>query len=401
MKITEGLSYKNCVRRPGRTIALAVLAALLCFSLLAGFLVNSGLNNGLRSLETRLGADIMVVPYEATTQYDFENMILQGNPGYFYMNKGLADKIISREGIGEASYQIYLASLGAGCCSAKLQLIGFDPKTDFTITPWIGTREKTELKSMEVLVGSAVNAFTGDKLQFYGTIVRVAGRLDETGTYLDSAVYADQETIKTLIINAEESKTFKFDKVDPDKVVSCILINVADGYLAEEVMNDINIHVDGVKAIKTQSMISDISGKLTGIAGMTRVMVAVIWGLVIVIMMMAFSMVSNERKKEFAILRVIGASRKKLFFIILKENLLVSTAGSVAGAVLAATAGALSNQLIGNALGIPFLLPDTGNLILLALAATAVSIAAASLSSAVSANKISKVDAALILRGEN
>ena len=70
------LAFKNLRKRPGRTAALVILSAFLCFAALAGSLFVSGLKSGLDSLETRLGADIMVVPYEAATKGSLSDIIL-------------------------------------------------------------------------------------------------------------------------------------------------------------------------------------------------------------------------------------------------------------------------------------------------------------------------------------
>ena len=93
MSVFNNISYKNIVRRPGRTFILIILSALLCFSVTGGSLAITSLKGGLLSLKSRLGADVMVVPYEATTKTNFSNMILQGNPGYFYMDRSVLDKI--------------------------------------------------------------------------------------------------------------------------------------------------------------------------------------------------------------------------------------------------------------------------------------------------------------------
>ena len=162
MSVFKSISYKNIARRPGRTFILILLSALLCFSVTGGSLAITSLKGGLISLKSRLGADIMVVPYEATTKTNFSNMILQGNPGYFYMNRNVLEKIKNIEGIKEISEQYFLASAKAGCCSAKLQLIGFDPATDFTIKPWVKESYDGELGEFEMLVGNDLNAFAGD-----------------------------------------------------------------------------------------------------------------------------------------------------------------------------------------------------------------------------------------------
>ncbi len=401
MPVFKSIPVQNCVRRPVRTSALILLSAFLSFSVLAGSLVISGLRNGLDSLETRLGADIMVVPYEATTKAALSGLILQGNPGYFYMNKSVVDRLSSVSGVGQLSEQFFLAFSTASCCSYKVQIIGFDPNTDFTISPWVQHTYEDELGDMEVLVGSSINAFKGDELTFYGSTVQVAARLDNTGTYLDTAVYANEDTIKTLISAAKEKKIFNFGDVDPQQIVSCVLINVDDGYSVEEVLNDINLHVKGVQAVQTQSMISDVAGKLSGVSDMTGSLIVVVWLLVIMIMSVAFFLISNERKKEFAVLRMVGASRKKLISILMKETVLVSTLGSALGAALAIVLVSAFSNLIESMLDLPFLIPGIGGLGLITACSIAVSVAAGTLSASLSAYRISRIDTAVVLRGDN
>lgn len=401
MRIAKSLSLRNCLHRPVRTAAMVALSALLSFSVLAGSLMISGLKNGLNSLEKRLGADIMVVPYEAVTKSVLTGLILQGNPGYFYMDQSYVDRLSKISGIGQMSEQFFLASSTASCCSTKVQIIGFDPKTDFVILPWAQHTYNKNLGYMEVLVGSGLNAFMGDKLTFYGSDVKVAARLDKTGTYLDSAVYANEDTVKTLISAAKEKKIFNFGSVDPERVVSSVLIKVADGYSVEEVLNDINIHVRGVEAVQTQNMVSDVAGKLSGISDMAGVLVLVVWLLVLMIMAIAFYMLSNERKKEFAVLRLVGASRKKLISILLGETILVSAAGSAIGAAFAVLLASLFSNLIESSLDLPFLIPATGRFWAMALGAVVVTVAASSASVAFGAYRISRMDTALVMRGDN
>ena len=53
----------------------------------------SSLSNGLDSLSARLGADIVVVPYAATSKVSYDSIIIQGKPGQFYMDAKYYDKI--------------------------------------------------------------------------------------------------------------------------------------------------------------------------------------------------------------------------------------------------------------------------------------------------------------------
>ena len=401
MSVFKNISYKNIVRRPGRTFILILLSALLCFSVTGGSLAITSLKGGLLSLKSRLGADIMVVPYEATTKTNFSNMILQGNPGYFYMKRSILEKIKNIEGIKEISEQYFLASAKAGCCSAKLQLIGFDPKTDFTIKPWVKESYGEELAEFEILVGNDLNAFAGDQLTFYNKVCTVKGKLKKTGTYLDTAVYMSIDSVKALLKSAESIGMVANDKGSPDDITSCVLINVADGYTPLEVMSEINIKTRGVEAIQTQDMISGVAGQLESASKIISFLIVAIWLLSIFILVLAFTMIANERKKEFAILRVLGSSRKMVAGIILKEAFMVNLGGSLIGAVIAIMLVILLGGISLTSFDLPFLLPDFSEMFLLAVITIIVSVIAGCLASSLSAFKTSKIDTALILREGN
>jgi putative ABC transport system permease protein len=184
-------------------------------------------------------------------------------------------------------------------------------------------------------------------------------------------------------------------------LVSSVLINVADGYSVEEVMNDINIHVKKAEAVRTQNMISNVSDGLANISSIITVLIAAIWVLALVILVLVFSMIGNERKKEFAILRGMGASRKELSFIITRETLYVSLLGSVIGALIAAVSITLFANLIRSSLELPFLMPSALGLAGLFLLSVTASVAAGILASMRCVRKVSHVDTALILRGDN
>ena len=397
----DKLPLKNISRNAQRSIALLALTAFLSFICLGGLLTVAGLRSGLASLEARLGADLMVVPYSASTKNDLDDMIMQGNPGYFYMKRSVLEELESIEGISQMSEQYYLASTASSCCSSKVQIIGINPETDFTIQPWISANYKSDLGYMEVLVGNSLNAFPGDTLTFFGSTVTVAAKLDATGTYLDTAVFAGNDTIITLMEAAYEKQIYRFDNEKPSSVISCVMINVADGYDIDSVMGDIKVHVKGVAVVKTKSMVSSVSDGLENIAGIIVVLLIVIWLIALAIMIISYSVVYNERKKEFAILRVLGASGRRLSGILMKEALYISGAGAAIGILLSILLVKLFGQMIESSLSMPFLFPSIGNLILLIIGAGFLSLLSAVIAAGISAGKVNRIDPAYVLRGEH
>ena len=93
------LPFQNLSRHVGRTFGLAAIVALLTCAVYGGALVVTSLQSGLDSLEARLGADIIVAPATARSQVSLDEVLLEGVPKSFYMDKEFVEKVAAREGI--------------------------------------------------------------------------------------------------------------------------------------------------------------------------------------------------------------------------------------------------------------------------------------------------------------
>ena len=402
MKSINGLSFRNIIKKPVRSAALIIIAAFLAFSAFGGSVMVMSLSGGLNSLSARLGADLVVVPYSATSKVSYDSIIIQGQPGQFYMDSKYYDEIKEEiSGIEKITAQFYLASAKASCCSSRLQIIGFDPETDFSVQPWIEKSYSDKLGLYDTVVGSDVTPNTDMTIEIYGKTLKVQSVLDKTGTELDHAIYVNTETMKELIKAHNEKNPNQEREVNPDNVVSSVLIKVSGGYDIDSVVGDINLHVRQVKAIRTQNMISDVADSLSGVSGMISALMIAVWALSVIIMAIAFTMIMNERKKEFAVLRVLGASRARLAGFVFKENAILTLTGGVIGVLLTVIIILLFSPLIEQSIGLPFLLPNAVTLCVAGLITVIVTVAAGALTAAISAFKISKIDTGLILRGDN
>ena len=402
MRSINSLPIKNLVRKPARSLALIFISAFLALSAFGGTVMVMSLSNGINSLSARLGADIIVTPYAATSQVSYDSVIIQGKPGQFYMDSKYYEEIKTEiEGIDKITAQFYLASAKASCCSSRLQIIGFDPATDFSIQPWVEKSYSDKLGLYDAVVGSDVTPNTDMTVEIYGKTLHVQAMLDKTGTELDSALYVDIDTMKELIRAHNEKNPNQEKTIDPDNVVSSVLIKVADGYDIDEVAGDINLHVRQVKAIRTQNMISGVSESLSGVSAAVSVLMVVVWILSAVILSIVFTMNINERKKEFAVLRVLGASRVKLAGLVFREAALYGFLGSLLGAGLTVLITALFTPAIENMIGLPFLLPPVPVMLIAGALTVVLTVAAGAVTAASSAVKISKIDTGLILRGDD
>lgn len=398
MRFERSLSISNLRRKPVRTAALVLLTAFLSFAVFGGSLLVCGLRNGLSSYRSRLGADIVVIPNSARSKGTLDSILLQGIPGYFYMDSSVLDKVREIEGVEAAAPQFYLASASAGCCSVAVQIIGFDPDSDFSIQPWIRENYSGDISDGDIIVGSNITVPANRILSFYNTDCHIAAQLASTGSGLDNAVYANMNTIRQMMSNAKELGFDYFDSVPENKAISSVMIKVMDGYDIDSVTNDINIHIRRVEATRSQNMISGIANGLSKVSSVIGVLIAFIWILAVGILMIAANMIFNERVKEFAILRVVGISQKKLCSLVSQESLIISLAGAAAGIGAAALAVFPFGTAIRHSLDLPYLMPDAVTVTVLMCAAVLLAVVSGQMTSRISISKITSQETGILLR---
>ncbi|HEX2999001.1 MAG TPA: ABC transporter permease, partial [Armatimonadota bacterium] len=162
--------------------------------------------------------------------------------------------------------------------------------------------------------------------------------------------------------------------------------------------HNIRAKLDGLQLVQTQSMISGIAQNLGSFSGLLYIFIGAFLLLSLAMLSIVFSVTANERKKEFAILRTLGATKKRLAGLLLKESLLLSAGGGITGTALAALAVFPFSVAISQRLGLPYLTPTAAEISLLLLLSLAVSFAVGPLAAASSAWRIGRADASLTLR---
>ena len=392
------LSLKNLIRKPGRTATLSLLTAFLALSVFGGSVIVLSLRNGLQSLESRLGADIILVPSEAQSKVSFQNMFLQGTTGAFYMNASVADKAMEVPGVEKAAPQTFLASLKADCCSIKIQVIGIDAQKDFTVQPWIARSLTGELGDMDVVVGCRVEAGIGEILRIYEQRCKVVAKLEPTGTGLDTAVYCNMNTMDILLAAAETKGISHKISSGDNSVISAVYIKVKDGYDIDAVNSALTGKLRKVTAVRSRSMITGISDSLAGISRTVITMIIVIWVLAFIILLLAYLLIVRERSREFAVLRLVGASRSMLARMALIESAVCGLSGGFAGVGLAAVGVFSFSALIESSLGLPYLSPGLPRILFLAAGTILLSIAVSALASAFAAWRLSRIHPGTALR---
>jgi len=111
-----------------------------------------------------------------------------------------------------------------------------------------------------------------------------------------------------------------------------------------------------------------------------------------------FSMAANERRREMAVLRAVGAMPDFVFRLILTEAGLLAASGAIFGIIIAGTGLYLFKDFIAASLKMPFLFPSISSFFGLFGAGLALAIITVTLSALIPAIRISRQELAIAMR---
>ena len=396
---TGKLSLENLKAKPVRTACLVIVAAILACTLFGGSILALNLRRGLDTMTKRFGADLMVVP-EGTSERA-QSLLLRGAAGYFYFDEAIVDSVARTEGIACASPQFFLTSLAEACCDAMVQLIAYDPETDFVIQPWMAEKYGGSVEDGQLVVGSRITVRTDNTIRLLGHSYPVAARLSRSAGGLDTSVFMTMNTMR-LLIGRARAEGYDFLAVQEKEMrkgaVSAVLVKTDPSIPPARLAQTIRQINPGVDVVVSQRVFSGISETLAGLAGYIRLFSVILWVLALVVLAAIFSLSVHERKKEFAVLRILGATRKKLAFVVLGESALTGIAGGAAGIILASLVVFPFSTLISERLGLPWLDAPLSTVIPFVLGSLFLSTIAGPLASLYSALRISGAETYYTMR---
>ena len=362
LKDSFRFGIRNIRKRPYRSFCLMLAAVIGSYALFVGLSLKSSLNNGLGRMKERMGADLMIVPEES--EIKARNILLTGEPEFFYMNASVAKAAEDIEGVESATSQFYFTSLSSDCCSTRVQLIAFDPDTDFVIAPWIDEKVTSCAEDGSVIIGSEVTPLANGKVKFFGSEYKVAGKLGETATGLDHSVFMTRDTMHDLLNDAKDKGYQFLNPEDDSSWVSTVLIRVNDGADIANIEKEIYKKANGIRFIETDKLLSDVSVKLGSVESIINITLTVLLVFSFLTMILFFSVIFHERKKEFAVLRILGTSSRRICLFSLTEGITIGAAGGVAGLILGVLTVFPFNRFIENSLDVPYLMPAVSLVIL-------------------------------------
>ena len=397
-KTDLNLIIENYLRNPFRSFGLSLLIAMLASSLLVGGLFSFSLSKGLNRLSSRLGADVIVIPQG--TEINDQSVLLQGDSKHAYLPEGSLEFIRGLDGVEIATPQYYLTTLSASCCDQKVSVIGFDPASDFVIQPWIREVLTERLPRGAIVVGSEIRIEEKRTVKFFDREYPVAATLEPIGNRLDQAVFVDVSTLESIREAAQaKGVVFLFRNENPELLTySSILIKLAPNADLERLSREIHTRFDGVQIRSRKDLFSGLQQSANFLQIVVWVIVAFFLIVAVAAIVISFSLSTRERRREYALLRIIGFTRKRLKKLVLAESFLVSAVGTYIGLLFASVAFFTFRIWIGEHVRIPFIVPTVTEIAAVYAAVILLLHSVGPVAVYGVANKVSQIDAYAALR---
>ena len=312
---------------------LFALIAFLASILFSGLLFSSSLDAGLSKFSSRFGADVIVFPQGSAIPKN--GILLQGDLKTANLPQELLHFIRTQNGIQKATPQLFFSSLGASCCEKKVNIIGFDPKSDFVIQPWIAKKFGKEIPSNALIVGSDIQINAEKSIRFFHAEFEIDARLDPLGNRVDQAVFATIETVEKIKAAAKK-KGFQFDETETG--ISAILIKTNENFDGKKFSQNVHSHFDGIQIASKKEMFSEIVKTVNLFQVISYALIILFLAIAFGCILIVFSLFIQERKEELKVIYLVGGSKsliKKLVAIrVFKGSLAGSFLGILFGVLL-------------------------------------------------------------------
>jgi putative ABC transport system permease protein len=426
------LVLRNILDSLFRSSAILLCAALVSGLGLTSTLVVRGAEEGLRSNLSRMGADIIVIPWGTMSQ-DWTGAHLMGMLTERWMPRAYMDRLALVRGVAQVSPQLYLATLRdtrdeeysgspeAYSGRSAVYLVAYDPATDFALKPWLGPTPPEALALGEAVAGalvmppegpaladgglaSAAAATEGDAfkpaesgtLDAYGFPLRIVGRLEPTGGDIDQTLFVSFETAQALFVYVQAQPKPAFE-IAPESI-STAMIKVDVDNDPHEVAIRILEQVSSVVPIESTGFFQTQRAQMVGLLRTVLVLLASTWLLSALFVGLVFSLAANERRRQIGVLRALGATAITVFRSLLVESIALAVVGGTAGVGLAILAVQLFGEQLAALANIHVHLPPTP--LLLALAGGGLLLAVLTVTPAVwiPARRISAEEPSLAMR---
>jgi putative ABC transport system permease protein len=392
------LLLRNILGSLFRSGAVFVCAILVAGLSLSATLVVYGAQSGLRRNLSRMGADIIVIPWGTMSQ-DPDGAHLAGMVTERWMPRAYMDRIAAVQGVEVVSPQLYLATINDSSFSSmgNMVLVAYDPVTDFVLKPWLEHNPIGNLHLGEAVGGVAILDPDGDQnIQVFGYPLRLVRTLEETGGDVDHTLFVSFDTAQAIMEQVQSQPRPPFE-IAPESI-STAMIKVRLGTDAHQVAVRMLEEVPGVVPIESTGFFQTQRAQVVGLLRTLIALAILTWALAMLFMGLVFTLAANERRQEIGTLRALGATKRLILRILLLEGLTLALAGGAVGIGTAILVASLFGEQIARTSDIYLVLPSPLGLAGLAASGLALAVISVTVAAWLPASRLSRQEPALTMR---
>ena len=340
-------------------ICLVGIASVCLFGV--GFM-NENLTSGIGQVKGQIGADLVAVP--SAYHEDAKNALFAGNACTILFQEDPQQLLRQTEGIAQVSPQLYMKTLAFSCCgTAGIQIIAFDPETDFTVRKWTHGVPVEKLAADEMIVGASCGLKQGTSMNIYGRSFQVAEVLEESGMGYDQSIFISYDAADEITASPEYAAYFG----ERSGLSSMLLIAAEKDADIEALSRTLSGEFRDVSLYSTDALVAELKKQ----ADYFRVSGFLMDGFVIALAVIAlFSLITvsfYQRKQRVGSLLSIGITRSRIVRIFFLEYLYLTLIGTGAGIGTAAVFLLPLHQIIKQSVDLPYRMSGFGHLGLLCL----------------------------------
>jgi putative ABC transport system permease protein len=379
------------------------VATMACFAFIAGTILTAGFlvagaEMSVQAGVDRLGADMIVIPYDPYAHSS--GVFLTGQTSTSHFNGSVINGIRSTPGVLRASPQVYIGTLDDVTWSKySVQVMGFDPSTDFSVLPLLLSPLKHDLLDNEVIVGHYVKGDVGSTITVHGQELTIVGQLETTGFSPDNSIYLNMNGAYAMAADSGSNSTNATVRAGQ---ISAVLVKADKTIGIDPIIYYVTSLNPGTLVYPMNALGQQVSDQLsttTQSLYMTALSVIVVS---MPLVALIATMGTSERRREIGLMRAMGATQSNVFRLFFAESVVLAIIGGMVGVAISSAGLAAFQEPIANSLNISFLWPSMLTVLSEMSMALAVAVALAGLAAlwpAFRASRMEPYDA--IRRGQN
>ncbi len=355
------LAVQDLGHRRGRAALLALAVAVGGGAVFTATALRRAIGDGLRQSLDRMGADLMVVPREATV--NLTPALLTAEPTDRTFGASTSERLSRLPGVEAAAPQRYF-SLPSADKHGDLDLVVFDPARDFTVLPWLAESLDRPIRPGDVIVGARRPESVGGSVPLFNRTFPVYGKLALTGVGpFERSYFVGPETAAEIASAAREATGRPILTSLPDRH-SALLIRLAVGTRPDQFrfaaagIPEIQVVAGNGLITSVRHAIATLLVGAVAFTALTLLTTALMVGVI-------YTGLLAERRRELGLLLAVGMRPAQVVRLILAESALTTGLGGVCGVILGFGGLLLFRRSLGflfESHGVPFRLPSAPEL---------------------------------------